>query len=132
MDTKQLIVTRQFFLPDGFQGIVDIFADNLKSVTKAFHQICAHSLFPCSSHTQGQKTNTSFSKFRVRSLHYLVINRHHMQITFLGSHTNTMFNGFSNPQCKKIRIYSKVFASVTYWTKVSPSKSQNFCCYVLS
>ena len=37
MDTKQLIVTRQFFLPDGFQGIVDIFADNLKSVTKAFH-----------------------------------------------------------------------------------------------
>ena len=87
MDTKQLIVTRQFFLPDGFQGIVDIFADNLKSVTKAFHLICAaHSLFPCSSHTWGQKTDASFSKFGVRSLRYPYIH-----VVINNNHTNPMF-----------------------------------------
>ena len=57
MDTKQLIVTRQFFLPDGFQGIVDIFADNLKSVTKAFHLICATLCFPA-RHTHRDRRQT--------------------------------------------------------------------------
>ena len=37
VDIKHLIVRRQLFLPDGFQGIVSIFADKLKSVTKAVH-----------------------------------------------------------------------------------------------
>ena len=39
VDTKHLIVSRQFFLPDGFQGIVGIFADCWQ--TQECHESCS-------------------------------------------------------------------------------------------